>query len=1291
MAGNGGLGEFDEEKDEWSDYQERLDQLFIAKDVEEEEKKKAILLSSCGRSAYRLIKKLLLPKKVAEETYKNICDKLNAYFNPKPSEIVQRFRFYKRDRRDGEPISEFVAELRHLSNGCEFADTLNKMLRDRLVLGVNDAALQQRLLEEPALTYESAFEKCQAWEAARNNTKEILRPATDAAYATDAVQHTRHSAPTRSDKQNEQQWRQKVCFRCLSRSHVSTKCPFKDKSCFRCGKIGHVVKACKTPLPRESAMHSKSTQPESESSYHLYRLKTLAKVPPITTAVKVNGYDLDMEIDTGSSLSLVSAATFRKIGDSRDLEKTFLRVKTYSGEVLPVLGRLTVRVEAQNVPAVNLPLTVVAGKGPSLLGRDWLRELRLDWREIKRMDASYEVDRLLQEYATVFSEDLGTYCGPPVRISLREQASPKFFKARPVPFAIREQVEKQLDEEVRQGILIPVQHSDWASPMVAVLKSDKKSVRICADFKQTLNPATETDHYPPPVIRDLFAQLSGGQRFSKLDLRNAYLQLPLDEQSQACCTINTLRGLMRYTRLPFGVKAAPGIFQRTIESVLRGVPHCVAYFDDVLITGANDYEHIKNLTEALKRLHESGLKCNKAKCTFMAESVEYLGHRIDANGLHPTASRVAALQNAPAPRNITQLRSFLGMLNAYSHFLLNATAVLEPLYRLTRKSTTWRWQSEEEAAFQRAKTLVSEKAVLAHFDPQRPLTLECDASQYGVGAVLFQDTPDGRRPVIYASRSMSETERRYSQLEKEALAAVFGVQKFHTFLFGRRFTLVSDHKPLLGLLKEDKAVPVLASGRIQRWALTLAMYDYKLVYKTGTQLHTADALSRLPSERAPSEPPSVPEMVLMLEQLDEGPVHSTQIKAMTARDPQLSRVLRFIRCGWPDACPADLQAFFSRRLEISESGGCLFLGARVIVPAAARDVILQTLHQGHQGISRTKALARAHVWWPGLDVAIERLVRSCHLCQESQKLPPAAPMNPWPWPARPWSRIHIDYAGPVNGKMLLIMVDAHSKWIEVHVVGAATSAATIEKMRISFAAFGVPDMLVSDNGSVFTSQEMAHFMEKNGIQHVTIAPYHPSSNGLAERAVQTVKAGLRKQTAGSLETRLSRFLLAYRVTPHATTGVPPCELLQGRKLHTHLDLLKPDVQRVVANRQQLQKEQHDKSARARRFEVGENVRVRDVVAAAWRPATISAATGPTSYECRLPDSRIVRRHVDHVIAAPVRLESAREDGETTAAAAAAAIATDSSGCDAQAAPDESNVAVRRSTRVRNPPERLAYD
>jgi hypothetical protein len=861
-----------------------------------------------------------------------------------------------------------------------------------------------------------------------------------------------------------------------------------------------------------------------------------------------------------------------------------------------------------------------------------------------------------------------------------------------VPFAIRELVEKQLDEEVRQGILKPVQFSAWASPIVAVLKSDKKSVRVCADFKQTLNPATESDHYPPPVIRDLFAQLAGGQRFSKLDLRSAYLQLPLDEQSQAYCTVNTSRGLMQYTRLPFGVKAAPGIFQRIIEGVLRGVPRCVSYFDDVLITGVDDDDHLKNLAEALSRLEENGLKCNREKCIFLANSVDYLGHRIDSYGLHPTPGKVAALRFAPAPRDVSQLRSYLGLLNSCSHFLHNSATVLEPLHRLTRKSAAWKWGEEEETAFEQSKQLVSEKAVLAHFNPQFRLTLECDASQYGVGAILFQETPSGRVPVACASRSMAKAERKYSQVEKEALAAVFGIQKFHAYLFGRSFTLVSDHKPLLGLLKEDKAVPVMASGRIQRWALLMAMYDYKLVHKAGSQLHAADALSRMPVGKAPAEPPAVPETVLMMEHIDNGPVHSKHIKDMTAKDPQLSRILRFTACGWPDDCPDDLQPYFSRKSEISEAHGCLFLGMRVIIPTAARDAILQALHQGHQGISRTKALARGHVWWPGMDSEVERLVRACGLCQESQRMPAAAPLNPWPWPSSPWSRVHMDYAGPVSGRMLLILVDAHSKWIDVHPVGAATTAAPIEKLRTSFATFGVPDMLVSDNASIFTSQEMAEFTRNNGIRHVTIAPYHPASNGLAERSVQTVKAGLKKQPSGSLETRLSRFLLAYRVTPHATTGVTPSELLQGRKLRTQLDLVRPDVNRRVHCRQQEQKIQHDRSARAREFGIGDKVRVRDVVADKWLPATVTAATGPCSYECRLSDDRTVRRHVDHVIGVPAE-DGGREgdaSGRQTSASAEETTSVESVVVEGKKEGD-SEAAVRRSERTRRQPDRLGYD
>ena len=208
------------------------------------------------------------------------------------------------------------------------------------------------------------------------------------------------------------------------------------------------------------------------------------------------------------------------------------------------------------------------------------------------------------------------------------------------------------------------------------------------------------------------------------------------------------------------------------------------------------------------------------------------------------------------------------------------------------------------------------------------------------------------------------------------------------------------------------------------------------------------------------------------------------------------------------------------------------LGSRVVVPPAGRQKIMEELHQGHPGITRVKGLARGFVWWPGMNFDLENMVKSCPNCQVNQKAPPVAPLHPWEWPQRPWTRLHIDYAGPFLRKMFLVTVDAYSKWIDAQVVSAATSYKTIEHLRTLFATHGIPTTVVSDNGTPFTSAEFAEFTTKNGIHHIKVSPYHPSSNGLAERAVRTLKEGLRKiGTSESIECRVARVLFHYRITP----------------------------------------------------------------------------------------------------------------------------------------------------------------
>ena len=462
---------------------------------------------------------------------------------------------------------------------------------------------------------------------------------------------------------------------------------------------------------------------------------------------------------------------------------------------------------------------------------------------------------------------------------------------------------------------------------------------------------------------------------------------------------------------------------------------------------------------------------------------------------------------------------------------------------------------------------------------------------------------------------------------------MFGVKKFHTYLYGRSFTLLTDHKPLLGLFKEQRAIPPQASARIQRWALTLASYEYQLQFRKSTAHSNADALSRLPLAATPDRVPNPPEVVLLMEHLDSSPVCATDIKKETSRDPVLSRVLQFVLNGWPDICDSDnLKPFWSKQLELSAQQGCLLWGNRVVVPPLLRQKILQQLHDSHLGISRMKSLGRMFVWWPGFDQEVEEIVRHCDICQRSRASPPAAPLHPWTWPSRPWSRVHIDYAGPYLGHRFLVVIDAHSKWIEVIPMNSTTTIATVEKLRVLFAQFGIPDVLVSDNGTNFVSKEFEEFTRRNGIKHVTSAPAHPASNGLAERAVKTFKEGLSTLKEGTITDRLSRFLFVYRNTPQATTGVTPAELMMGRRLRSALDLVKPDLEDRVVTKQNQQKLQHDRHAKQRVIQIGDAVYAKN-----WRPgpmwilATVIARTGPVSYQVELQNSKTVwRRHLDQL-------------------------------------------------------------
>ena len=428
-----------------------------------------------------------------------------------------------------------------------------------------------------------------------------------------------------------------------------------------------------------------------------------------------------------------------------------------------------------------------------------------------------------------------------------------------------------------------------------------------------------------------------------------------------------------------------------------------------------------------------------------------------------------------------------------------------------------------------------------------------------------------------------------------------------------------------------------------------------------------------------------------MSQLDSLPVCANDVKRETRRDPTLSKVLDFTMNGWTYK-PHDeiLKPFYMQRHELSVLNGCLMWGIRVIIPTKLRNKMLDELHVGHIGIVKMKELSRSFFWWPKLDSDIEQLARKCSGFQIHQKAPPKASLHPWEWPSAPWERIHIDFAGPFLGHMFLIAVDAHSKWPEGHVMNTITASKTIDVLRQIFAQFGVVKQIISDNGMTFTSAEFQNFVKNNGIIHKTSAPWHPATQGLVERFVQTFKQAMKSALTdgGSLNQKITCFLLQYRNAVHATTNESPAKLLLGRQLRSRLDLIKPNIRDTV------EKKQFEAFTEPKRsqFSEGENVMVRDYRENTnkWTDAKITEKSGLLSYKVTTGDQGKWRRHADQMVRTSVEPTRPSENTSDVNLDLSAPNISCESSDNSNQQPAETQPVRRYPLRNRKPPDRLTY-
>lgn len=516
----------------------------------------------------------------------------------------------------------------------------------------------------------------------------------------------------------------------------------------------------------------------------------------IFTQLSIRGRKYQFEVDTGSPISACSVQFYQRYFNDIPLQPFVGGLRSYNKTPIENRGYFEVEVIFK-ASSHTLRLVVIVNGGEPLIGRDFLRKIKQQKSQgtVNNLECNDpDIQRLINDNKQLFRKELGCYKHGKVRLEMKEGAKPVFCKARPVPIAFRSEVSRQISEKVSNGILKRVDYSDWGTPLVSAPKPNG-GLRICGDYSVTVNPYIKPVVYALPLVEDLFASVNGGESFSKVDLTDAYYQLELEEDSQKLLAWSTQEGIFVPTRIPFGISPASSIFQQIISKTLQGCKCAINLMDDILITGRNKAEHLKNLNEVFKRLSDAGFTLRADKCEFFKEKVKYLGYIIDKNGLHKDPQKVEAILNAPKPKDISSIKSFVGLVNFYSRFFPNLAQVLGPIYELLKKDNKFEWTKECDESFELVKSVIASDKVLIHYNPELPVRLVCDASIYGIGAAIFHVLEDAtERPISFASRKLNRAETNYSTPDREALSIYFGVKRFahyKVFVKNRSSTVVS--------------------------------------------------------------------------------------------------------------------------------------------------------------------------------------------------------------------------------------------------------------------------------------------------------------------------------------------------------------------------------------------------------------------------------------------------------------------------------------------------------------------
>lgn len=739
----------------------------------------------------------------------------------------------------------------------------------------------------------------------------------------------------------------------------------------------------------------------------------------------------------------------------------------------------------------------------------------------------------------------------PVKIHVRQDIRVRRCTYSNIQPAYRDIARKRIQELLEVGIIEELtdgMNREFCSALLVVPKGNN-DVRLVVDLRGP-NKCIIREPHRMPTFESITTRLHEAQVFSTIDLTNAFNHVVLHEESRHLTNFYSGDRFYRFTRLPFGLCNAPDVFQSALEQILKNCENVVIYLDDILVFGSSQIEHDKCLQQVLNKLEEHNVELNRDKCKFSQQSVIFLGFKLSHGGYRVTDEKMEAIENFRTPSSIEEVRSFLGLMNFVDRFICNRAEKTSHLRNMV-KSKMFEWNDETKSEFDFMRlTALKEIKKLGFFNKSDKTELMVDASPVGLGAVLTQyDAQSTPRIIACASKALADNEKKYPQTHREALAIIWGVLRFQYFLHGIDFVIKTDAEANKFLFGSDHQIGKRAISRAESWAVKLMPFRFSMEHIPGNE-NIADVFSRLIKESQKDEEVDS-ELGEQLFTISDSEISITwsEVQQETEKDETLQAVMESLNSGsWPNT----LIKFESQKRYLEVSHGVLLFKDKMVIPLSIRHKILQSAHEGHFGMGSMKRILRTAVWWPGINADTEKMVRDCHICQQTSRPPRPVPIRSRELPDGPWKVVQIDFlklTGCGSGEFLIV-TDTYSRYLWVIEMRRTDVDSTISALWDIITLWGKPDVIQSDNGPPFNAQDFSDFWARHGTHHQRVVPYCPFMNGMVERRNSgLIKAAMTAKLEGkNWRDAIHKYVSKYNnECPHSSTNVTPFELMVGRK------------------------------------------------------------------------------------------------------------------------------------------------